>query len=569
MVCLIILSSVYVSPDPLVSTTVSSTATETTGYKHIELEALPWLKEFLNREFPITPMTVEFEGIQQPPSSPVRTPAEFEPCQGVLIYWDHEFAGVLDRILLSMVQHIDPENTIFIGVRNEQNFNTVESLLINEHCALDNISFFTYSSNLFWMRDCGPFFVYDSDDRLVGIDTKYIERLTASDGLPPFFCQHYCFDCYDFDFKYDGGNFMTDGKGLLVSTDYFHNKNPELTSEQADSLMATYFGCDRFLVFQVFEECANLAHIDMWAKFLNANTVLVAKFMDTEAVEYALLENAATIFSTLKTYTGSTFDVLRVPMYKVNSVSSYCTYVNSLILDKQVFVPVYDSPTDSEALATYQTALPDYEIIPISCLHFAPRFGGAIHCITREIPESIHPPEVSVLAVSTLGGSIGDTLFPSFAITNPEARTFTYEVTATDTRGWTLNPDSFALSLQACTDTTLEIMCLIPTTATEGMVNTVTLTATAQSDPLAKDTDALTITVCGNIKGDANHDCVVDIMDALFVINTILELHEPEPDQSLRIDCNGPSGNCDGDGVVNILDAVKIVNLILGLDDCP
>ena len=132
-----------------------------------------------------------------------------------------------------------------------------------------------------------------------------------------------------------------------------------------------------------------------------------------------------------------------------------------------------------------------------------------------------------------------------------------------------LGPDAFELTLEACTDTVIEIMCTIPDTAMEGTSITIMLTATSQSDSLVTGTASLTLTVCRDKKGDANHDCALDIMDALFVINAILELQDPEPDEILRIDCNGPSGNCDGDGVVNILDAVKIVNLVLGLDSCP
>ena len=69
--------------------------------------------------------------------------------------------------------------------------------------------------------------------------------------------------------------------------------------------------------------------------------------------------------------------------------------------------------------------------------------------------------------------------------------------------------------------------------------------------------------------GDANTDYAVDILDALFVVNIILQAVEPTPDQEYYADCNGAQGLCDGDGVVDILDGIKIVNLILGVDSCP
>ncbi|UCE20298.1 MAG: putative Ig domain-containing protein, partial [Gemmatimonadota bacterium] len=69
-------------------------------------------------------------------------------------------------------------------------------------------------------------------------------------------------------------------------------------------------------------------------------------------------------------------------------------------------------------------------------------------------------------------------------------------------------------------------------------------------------------------KGDVNGDCSLDILDAVSVVNIILELTGPTEEEEWRADCNGPGGNCDGDGVVNILDVVKIVRLILGFEEC-
>jgi len=71
-----------------------------------------------------------------------------------------------------------------------------------------------------------------------------------------------------------------------------------------------------------------------------------------------------------------------------------------------------------------------------------------------------------------------------------------------------------------------------------------------------------------NRKGDANADCNINAVDAIFVVNIILELIEPTQDQIWRADCNGLPGNCNGDGSINVLDVIKIVNLILGLDEC-
>ncbi len=70
-------------------------------------------------------------------------------------------------------------------------------------------------------------------------------------------------------------------------------------------------------------------------------------------------------------------------------------------------------------------------------------------------------------------------------------------------------------------------------------------------------------------KGDVNTDCMVNILDVLAVVNSILELNHLDADKFWRADCNSPAGACDGDGVVNILDALKMISIILGADTCP
>ena len=80
---------------------------------------------------------------------------------------------------------------------------------------------------------------------------------------------------------------------------------------------------------------------------------------------------------------------------------------------------------------------------------------------------------------------------------------------------------------------------------------------------------SIQISEYANIKGDANGDCAINIVDAVLVVNIILELVEPTQDQIWRTDCDGPPGNCDGDGIVNIIDVIKVVNLILGSSECP
>ncbi|UCE19517.1 MAG: hypothetical protein JSV84_03995, partial [Gemmatimonadota bacterium] len=64
------------------------------------------------------------------------------------------------------------------------------------------------------------------------------------------------------------------------------------------------------------------------------------------------------------------------------------------------------------------------------------------------------------------------------------------------------------------------------------------------------------------ITGDANLDGEIDILDALFIVNIIIELVTPSNEHLQAADCNQ-------DGIVNILDLIGVVNVILGIGSCP
>jgi agmatine deiminase len=53
-----------------------------------------------------------------------------------------------------------------------------------------------------------------------------------------------------------------------------------------------------------------------------------------------------------------------------------------------VLVPIYDLPSDEDALEVIATAFPGYEILGIPCMALIER-GGSLHCVTMQIPEGV------------------------------------------------------------------------------------------------------------------------------------------------------------------------------------
>lgn len=61
--------------------------------------------------------------------------------------------------------------------------------------------------------------------------------------------------------------------------------------------------------------------------------------------------------------------------------------MNSLFVNNKVLVPTWSLPEDDSGLAVYRNALPGYDVVGINCAAMSGS-GGAIHCITMQIPSS-------------------------------------------------------------------------------------------------------------------------------------------------------------------------------------
>ena len=69
-------------------------------------------------------------------------------------------------------------------------------------------------------------------------------------------------------------------------------------------------------------------------------------------------------------------------------------------------------------------------------------------------------------------------------------------------------------------------------------------------------------------KGDVNNDGTINVLDALKVVNHVLETDTLDDQEFWRADCNSSVCICDGDSFVNVLDVIKIVDIVLEVDYC-
>lgn len=137
--------------------------------------------------------------------------------------------------------------------------------------------------------------------------------------------------------------------------------NTQATSVVPDSVFLAHYGC-RVLVRLPFVK--GIGHADESVKFIDDHTVL------TDEKSYVpLLESKG-------------FDVVMLPRPKLK----YETYVNSLMINGVVYVPIFGRPSDQKALAVYRS-MGFEKVIGLRSDTLSNRGMGSLHCITMTYPK--------------------------------------------------------------------------------------------------------------------------------------------------------------------------------------
>jgi agmatine/peptidylarginine deiminase len=321
-----------------------------------------------------------------PPYSPVRTLAEWEENQAVMITWTS-----YTSILAQIVDYVQDECVCVIVCSDS---NSVKSQLTSYGVPLVNLRFLIKGYNSVWCRDYGQWNAYTSDiDSLKMVDWVYNRPRPLDDQIPVYIAQMFNTPLHQatsspYDFVATGGNFMVDGHGTGFSSKLIITENPGKTEAQIDTIAKKYMGLSRYVKMNTLPY-DGIHHIDMHMKLLDEETLLVGQYPAGVSDGPQIELNLQYILTNFQTCFGKPYKVVRILMPPSSSGqyppnSSYFTYTNSLIVNKTVIVPVYGFSQDTTALRIYREAMPGYRIVGINCASMISA-SGAIHCITKEI----------------------------------------------------------------------------------------------------------------------------------------------------------------------------------------
>lgn len=314
--------------------------------------------------------------ITAPPGGFVVTPAEYEPLRGVFVTWTS-----YTSILREIVRNVVPTCKAYIICSDS---NSVKNYLISGGVPLDSVRFHIFPYNSVWIRDYGPWFIRKQDNTEGIVDFQYNRPRPNDDMIPWRIGEAWGIPVYGSPLEHPGGNFMVDGHGTGFFSNLIYEENPGYTPAQINQLMLEYNGLEQTIPLKkILIEYTG--HIDLWTKILNDTLVMVGDYAAGHQND-TVLDNRADSISRCKNREGFPYRVVRIVMPWSTSTAPP-TYLNSLFVNNRILVPTWGLSTDQEALNTYQQYLPGYTVVGINCSSMSGS-GGAIHCITMQVPKS-------------------------------------------------------------------------------------------------------------------------------------------------------------------------------------
>jgi agmatine deiminase len=264
-----------------------------------------------------------------------------------------------------------------------------------------HLEILVYPTNDSWIRDYGAITVRNGAephgrDGLITLDFTFnswggkYPPWDKDDAAPRFMADFRGRKAVGVDFVMEGGSIDVNGRGKLLTTTQCllnPNRNPTLDRDKIERVLNGWLGIEETLWLEAGINGDDTdGHVDDLARFSDARTVLCAIETDSRDENYAALKKNMEI---LNRYSRTMdLEVVEVPMpaRQVKAdLRTPATYLNFLILNDAVLVPVFRDKKDDKTLQMFETRFPDRRIEPIDCRSLV--FGqGAIHCSSMQEP---------------------------------------------------------------------------------------------------------------------------------------------------------------------------------------
>ena len=340
------------------------------------------------------------------PSIYPRLVGEFERQQVILLSvsdWQSHHFGVLKQIVEKTRGHAK-----LLVMFNKKNMHDDSNQIVEvlEALAEDgtdypHLYFMNHELDTIWLRDFGPQFAENKDGSAVAVDFYYDGMRQKDDDLPEDWSDFSGTEFNHVPWTLQGGNLISNGKGLSVTTTQIYQDNnvnftPTSQSRSNDSneesrefikkQLKKFCNIKELVVLQPLEN-ESTRHVDMFGTFLAPDLFLMAKLDPRSDPRNArILDENARALAKLKV-DGKPLRVERIQVPPRRG-KHWSPYTNVILTDKVVLIPVLDSDPrgfQAHALQVYRRLLPDHQVDTINMTSMA-KLQGSLHCLSCNVP---------------------------------------------------------------------------------------------------------------------------------------------------------------------------------------
>ncbi|MEO0560643.1 MAG: agmatine deiminase family protein [Chloroflexota bacterium] len=320
----------------------------------------------------------------------IRLPAQWEPIERVMLSWPIAFPPLWPTHM-QMTEAIAPVATVQVNVPHPLWGAAVLAYLAEQSTVdLEHVTIYHLPTDDIWVRDYGPFVGFTSEGNRAVVSMTYDPLpnypQTNDNAMPARWAAYEGLPLHRMAFHGEGGNMWSDGAGTLLMTNQAYILNPAM---RHDTLLETLHKAFNFekLVLVPRLRVEETGHIDLLVKMASADTLLVSAPDGLFTADR--LRAARSQLLRARNAAGDRYQIIPLPTpplyFNWFGFPIRRSYTNALTVNGRVLVPVYGLHSDEVALRTYEQAMPGYTIHPIDCTVTA-NGGGAVHCLTKEVP---------------------------------------------------------------------------------------------------------------------------------------------------------------------------------------
>ncbi len=196
----------------------------------------------------------------------------------------------------------------------------------------------------------------------------------------------------------EGGSIDVNGRGVVLTTEQCllnPNRNPHLSREDIEAYLEQYLNINQVVWLRSGIEGDDTdGHVDDFARFVGPETVVCAHSESGGGHNPQVLKANLDILTGYRDQYGRPLEVLTLPMPEPILLPEEervlpASYANFYIGNDVVLVPVFDDPSDRDAIRQLERCFPGRRTVPILARDLVYGYGG-FHCATQQEPAVDH-----------------------------------------------------------------------------------------------------------------------------------------------------------------------------------